>query len=87
MERGRIKYNRVEFLVLNEADRMLDTIRIIIMHSTMPRRGERKMFSATFSDEIQSMAHDYLSEKILLRVGVVGGACSDISQCLLPVSQ
>ena len=33
------------------------------------------------------MAHDYLSEKIFLRVGVVRGAYSDVSQFLLPVSQ
>ena len=79
VEKGRIKYNRVEFLVFDKADRMLymgfkeDAIRNIIMHRTMPRRGERKtlMFSATFPDEIQSMAHDYLSDEIFLRVGVV----------------
>ena len=40
-----------------------------LMHRTMPRRGERKtlMFSATFPDEIQSMAHDYLSDEIFMR--------------------
>ena len=45
------------------------------------------LLSATFPNEIQSMAHDYLSDEIFLRIGVVGGACSDVSQSLLPVSQ
>ena len=94
LERGIINFSRVEFLVLDEADRMLDMgfreeIQKIIRSRDMPRRGERKtlMFSATFPNEIQAMAQDFMENYIFLAVGQVGGACSDVSQSLLAVSQ
>ena len=55
----------------------------------MPGRGERKtlMFSATFPNEIQSMAQELLDNYLFLTVGQVGGACSDVTQSILQVSQ
>ena len=94
VERGYINYSRVEFLVLDEADRMLDMgfkedIQKIIRNRDMPRRGERKtlMFSATFPNEIQTMAQDFMENYIFLAVGQVGGACSDVTQSIIAVSQ
>ena len=60
MERGKIALDNIRFLILDEADRMLDMgfepqIRRIVEQDTMPRTGERQtlMFSATFPKEIQ----------------------------------
>ena len=60
MERGKIAMDNIRFLILDEADRMLDMgfepqIRRIVEQDTMPRTGERQtlMFSATFPKEIQ----------------------------------
>ena len=38
------------------------------------------MFSATFSDEIQTAAQDFLNDYLFLTVGLVGGACTDVEQ-------
>ena len=63
VEMGKVSFENVKYLVLDEADRMLDMgflpdITKIACHSTMPKKGERKtlMFSATFPDTVQHMA-------------------------------
>ena len=38
------------------------------------------MFSATFPDDIQTAAQEFLNDYLFLTVGLVGGACSDVSQ-------
>ena len=52
----------------------------------MPRPGKRKtlMFSATFPQTIQQFVADFMdSEYLFIKVGVVGGACADVSQEVL----
>merc|ERR1719330_932535 len=44
------------------------------------------MFSATFPQECQQMAADYLYEHLFIGVGVVGGAARTVSQTLLKVA-
>merc|ERR1719177_44855 len=48
----------------------------------MPEKGKRQtlMFSATFPDDIQTAAQDFLHDYLFLTVGLVGGACSDVEQ-------
>ena len=38
------------------------------------------MFSATFPDDIQTAAQEFLTDYLFLTVGMVGGACSDVEQ-------
>ena len=39
------------------------------------------MFSATFPDEVQESAQEFLADDYLfLTIGLVGGACSDVKQ-------
>ncbi|XP_056414123.1 ATP-dependent RNA helicase DDX3X isoform X2 [Hyla sarda] len=94
MERGKIGLDYCKYLVLDEADRMLDMgfepqIRRIVEKDTMPPKGVRQtmMFSATFPKEIQILARDFLEEYIFLAVGRVGSTSENITQKVVWVDE
>ncbi|KAK4561186.1 DEAD-box ATP-dependent RNA helicase [Recurvomyces mirabilis] len=87
IERGRISLANIKYLILDEADRMLDMgfepqIRRIVEGEDMPRTDNRQtlMFSATFPRDIQMLARDFLREYIFLSVGRVGSTSENITQ-------
>ena len=59
-------------------------IKQIISNSEMPARGTRNtlMFSATFPNEIQELAAEFLNDYLFLTVGRVGGTSSDVTQVI-----
>uniref|UniRef100_A0A8C5C315 RNA helicase n=3 Tax=Gadus TaxID=8048 RepID=A0A8C5C315_GADMO len=94
MERGKIGLDFCNYLVLDEADRMLDMgfepqIRRIVEQDTMPSKGLRQtmMFSATFPKEIQILARDFLEDYIFLAVGRVGSTSENITQKVVWVEE
>ncbi|CUM65009.1 uncharacterized protein PRCAT00002628001 [Priceomyces carsonii] len=92
LERGRVSLANIKYLVLDEADRMLDMgfepqIRHIVQECDMPGVEERQtlMFSATFPRDIQMLARDFLKDYIFLSVGRVGSTSENITQKILYV--
>jgi len=87
IDKNKISLSRIRYLVLDEADRMLDMgfepqIRKIVEQRDMPKKGQRRtlMFSATFPKEIQQLASSFLEDYIFLAVGRVGSTTDMITQ-------
>ncbi|XP_067889177.1 probable ATP-dependent RNA helicase DDX4 isoform X1 [Heterodontus francisci] len=95
ISKGKVGLGKVQYLVLDEADRMLDMgfepdMRKLVNSFDMPPKQNRQtlMFSATFPEEIQRLAADFMKgDYLFLAVGQVGGACGDVQQSILQVDQ
>lgn len=91
LEMKKADLSNVKYLVLDEADRMLDMgfepqIRSVIKH--IPEKRQTLLFSATWPKEIQRLAFDFLKDPIQVNVGEVGvlNANKDIKQYIHMIS-
>ncbi|CAD7929274.1 unnamed protein product [Amoebophrya sp. A120] len=93
IDRGLVSMEYIQFLTLDEADRMLDMgfepqIRQIVEMRDMPDKFNRQtlMFSATFPREIQQLAGSFLKrDYIWISVGRVGAAADTVEQRFVPI--
>ena len=90
INQGYVHLNRIEILVLDEADRMLDMgfirdVRKII--SKLPRKRQTLFFSATLSEEIQYLASDILTNPSKVTTTPTASVSDNIEQKVLFVAQ
>ena len=90
MQRGTIRLDAVETLVLDEADRMLDMgfIRDIEkVLQVMPRNRQNLLFSATFSNDIKQLANKLLNAPMEIQIARQNTTAEQISQVVHPVDR
>lgn len=94
VDKQAVTFERIKFVVLDEADRMLDmgfmpSVEKMMHHETMRPKEARQtlMFSATFPAEIQELAGQFLNNYIFVAVGIVGGASTDVEQTIHQVTR
>jgi ATP-dependent RNA helicase RhlE len=90
VQQRNVDLSRVEILVLDEADRMLDmgflpSIKRIL--ALLPRERQNLLFSATFSDEIKSLADKLLNRPQTIEVAPRNSTVDAIAQRVHPVSR
>jgi ATP-dependent RNA helicase RhlE len=83
-----VDLSRIEFLVLDEADRMLDMgfirdIRRIL--ALLPKQRQNLLFSATFSAEIRELAHSFLNDPAVVEVARRNAPSELVNQVVHPV--
>jgi ATP-dependent RNA helicase RhlE len=85
-----VDLSKVEILVLDEADRMLDMgfihdIKKIL--AFLPKKRQNLLFSATFSDDIKRLADSLLNNPALIEVARRNSTVEMISQIVHPVDR
>ncbi|MEY2486689.1 MAG: ATP-dependent helicase RhlE [Verrucomicrobiota bacterium] len=89
MGQGRINFSSIQFLVLDEADRMLDMgflppIRQIV--KALPQKRQTLMFSASLSREIEALTHEFQRSPKIIEIGRRANPAETVTQFVYEVN-
>ena len=85
-----LKFKQVQILILDEADRMLDlgfAQELSTVFAALPKQRQTLLFSATFSEEIRSLAKGRLRDPLSIEVSPRNTAAKSVKQWVVPVDK
>lgn len=88
IEQGNVNLNQVQYLVLDEADRMLDMgflpdLQRIL--NLLPKQRQTLLFSATFSPEIRKLAESYQKDPKIIETAQRNATATNVTQEMFAV--
>jgi len=90
MEKGNIKLTGIEFVVLDEADRMLDMgfiTDVLALLDKTPKKRQTLLFSATLSQPVKTLANKLLTNFESISVAKQNAVADTIEHVVYPVGE